>query len=106
MKHRSLTDHEILQAEILGLDGTLNMRLRLLSEDSAWVELGPGGYTPDHQHSDKERIVILSGLGAIRHVGQLKEIKAGDFIEIENEAHQFINTSQEPLTFVCFRNQN
>lgn len=94
-----------MQAEALGLEGTRAMRLRLLSEDSAWIELGPGGFTPDHQHADKERIVMLSGLGAIRHAGRLKKIKAGDFIEIEDEAHQFINTGQEPLTFVCFRNQ-
>lgn len=92
-------------APALGLEGTDKMTLRLLSDDSTWIELGPGGYTPDHQHDDKERMVIMSGKGVIKMGAERKDVTPGDFIEVSNEAHQMINTGNETLAFMCFRNQ-
>jgi len=105
MKHLHCTDVEIFDAPALGLEGTEKMKLRLLSEDSVWIELEPGGYTPDHRHDDKERMVVMSGEGIIKLGDQRKEIKPNDFIEIADEDHQIINTGTDLLTFVCFRNQ-
>jgi mannose-6-phosphate isomerase-like protein (cupin superfamily) len=105
MKHLRYKDVESYDAPALGLNGTEKMKLRLLSEDSVWIELGPGGYTPDHKHDDKERMVVMSGKGVIKLGGQRKEIKTNDFIEVSNEDHQIINTGNDLLAFMCFRNQ-
>ena len=106
MKQLHCKEVEIYEASALGLQGTKGMNLRILSEDSSWIEIEPGGHTPiDHQHEDKERMLILSGKGIIRLEGQQKEIKPNDFIEVHNEYHQLVNTGNEPLTFMCFRNQ-
>ena len=105
MKHVTCTDMENFDATALGLEGTAKMKLRILSEDSTWIELGPGGYMPDHKHGDKERIVIMSGKGVIKLGEKRQELKPNDFIEISDEDHQLINTGNDLLTFVCFRNQ-
>lgn len=105
MKHLHCTDVTGFDASDLGLEGTEKMKLRLLSDDSTWIELEPGGHTPDHRHDDKERIVIIAGEGVLKVGGQRKEIKTNDFIEIATEDHQFINTGKGLLAFVCFRNQ-
>lgn len=105
MKHVCCTDVQGFDAPALGLEGTAKMKLRLLSEDSTWIELGPGGHTPDHRHDDKERIVVVSGRGVIRLGDLRKEIKANDFIEVVAEDHQLINTGSDLLAFLCFRNQ-
>jgi mannose-6-phosphate isomerase-like protein (cupin superfamily) len=105
MKHLHCTDVEGFDGPDLGLDGTGKMKLRILSEDSMWIELEPGGFTPDHKHDDKERMVVMSGKGIIKLGDQRKEIKPNDFIEVANEDHQIINTGNDLLAFMCFRNQ-
>ncbi len=105
MKHLQCIEVASFDAPALGLEGTEKMKLKLLSDDSTWIELEPGGYTPDHQHNDKERIVIMSGKGVIKLGDRRQEIKPNDFIEISDEAHQLINTGIDPLAFMCFRNQ-
>ena len=105
MKHLHCTEVEIYDAQLLGLEGTEKMKIRLLSDNSVWIELEPGGYTPDHAHDDKERLVIISGKGTLRLGEEQKKIQPNDFIEIPNGNHQLINTGDEPLIFVGFRNQ-
>lgn len=105
MKHLHCMDVACFDAPALGLQGTDKMKIRLLSDNSTWIELEPGGYTPDHKHDDKERIVIMSGKGVIKLGDERKEIKPNDFIEVADEAHQLINTGNDLLAFMCFRNQ-
>ena len=105
MKHLHCTDVEGYNAAVLGLEGTEKMKLRLLSDNSTWIELEPGGYTPDHKHNDKERLVVMSGTGVLKLGDQRQEIKPNDFIEVSDEDHQIINTGKDLLAFVCFRNQ-
>jgi len=82
------------------------MMLRLLSDDSVRIELEPQGHTPDHQHADKERLVVISGRGEIRVKGKRHSIRPQDFIELDaDEPHQIVNSNDEKLVFVCFRNQ-
>ncbi len=106
MKHLHCPDVESFDAPLLGLEGTEKMKLKLLSEDSVWIELEPGGHAPEHKHDDKERLVVLSGKGIINFGKERKKIQPKDFIEISaNEDHQLINTGNEVLVMVCFRNQ-
>ena len=106
MKHLYCPDVESLDALALRLEGANKMALKLLSEDSVWIELEPGGHTPDHKHQDKERVIVISGRGSIKFGEQQKEIQPNDFIEFDvNEPHQVLNTSNEMLAIMCFRNQ-
>jgi len=106
MKHLYCPDEESFEAPALGLEGTEKMKLKLLSEDSVWIELEPGGHTPDHKHDDKERVMVMSGKGIIKLGEDRREIQPDDFIELNaNDKHQLINTGNELLVVMCFRNQ-
>lgn len=105
MKHIHCSNAQWYDASELGLEGTNAMRLCILSDDSVQIELGQGGHTPDHIHDDKERLVIMSGNGIIRFKTEQIEIQPDDFVEIDNEQHQIINTGSVPLVFMAFRNQ-
>lgn len=106
MKHMHCPDVEGYDAEALGLVGSVKTMIRVLSDNSVWLEVQPGGYTPDHQHDDIERNVVIAGKGTVVLENERKEIQANDFLEFPaNEKHQFINTGDEPLIFMGFRNQ-
>ncbi len=106
MKHLYCPDVESYDALSVGLEGAKKMKLKFLSEDSVWIEIEPGGHTPKHKHEDKERLVVMSGKGSIKLGKELKEIQQDDFIEFQtNELHQIINTGDERMVTLCFRNQ-
>ena len=106
MKHVYCPDVEGLDSLALGLEGSAKMMLKLLSEDSVWIEIEPDGHSPDHAHNDKERVVVMSGTGVIKVGIERKNIKEGDFLEFEpDEQHQIINNSGGLLAVLCFRNQ-
>ena len=105
MKHLHCTEVDCFDALALGLQGTEGMTLRILSDDSTWIELQPGGHTPDHRHNDKELIVVMSGNAVIKLGNQSKDIRPNAFREVSEEDHQIINTGNEVFAFMCFRNQ-
>ena len=106
MKVVHCPDVEGLDSFELGLEGSTKMMLKLLSDDSVYIEIEPMGHTPDHVHNDKERLVIISGKGEIKTRNQRNPIKPLDFIELDaNEHHQILNNGDEVLAFVCFRHQ-
>ena len=105
MKHIHCSEAQWYDAPELGLEGTQEMKLCILSDDSVQIALGEGGHTPDHIHDDKERLVVISGNGIIRFKTEQIEIRPDDFIEIDKEQHQIVNTGTAPLVFMAFRNQ-
>ncbi len=106
MKHVHCPDVDGVDSLSIGLEGSANMIVKFISDDSVFIEIEPGGHTPDHTHSDKERVVVLSGKGEIKIAGERKNIKPSDFIEFDtDEQHQIINNNDEVLAFMCFRNQ-
>jgi quercetin dioxygenase-like cupin family protein len=61
-----------------------------------------GGYTPKHQHPWEHEVLIISGQGEIECDGQVQAIQSGDGLFIpSNDFHQFRNTSDAPLEFLC-----
>lgn len=105
MKHMHMKGVESYEASAFGFKGADKWTLKLLSDNSILNELGPAGYTPaEHEHADSiERGVVLSGKGVILHGGNKIEIQPNDFFEIADGNHQYINTGNEPLVFMCFR---
>ncbi len=106
MKHLHYSEVEAFDALALGLEGASKMTIKLLSDDSVWIELQPQGHTPGHTHGDKERMVVMAGEGELKVREERKRIKAGDFIEIgADESHQVTNDTRDLLSLICFRNQ-
>jgi quercetin dioxygenase-like cupin family protein len=62
----------------------------------------PGGHTPHHSHNYEHEVYVLAGRGKAEENGALHEIKSGDVLYVEpNVIHQFTNTGEEPLQFLC-----
>lgn len=106
MKHVHFPDVEGLDSLSIGLEGSARMRVKPGSQNSVCIEFAPGGHSPDHAHEDKERLVVISGSGEIVVDDGPRRIRPGDFIEFGSaERHQIVNSGDEPLVVMCFRNQ-
>ena len=76
-------------------DGALNFATRMF-------EVQPGGYTPYHKHSWEHEIFVLKGEGNLVVEGETHIMREGDVIFVPGEEnHQFKNTSDETMTFLC-----
>lgn len=107
MKIDSIEKHEQNVVTMPGAHGA-KMRMLIGSQDGArnfhmrHFEVAPGGYTPHHQHDYEHEILVLRGAGtAVSEQGD-RVMRAGDVIWVApNEMHQFRNTGDEPLEFIC-----
>jgi quercetin dioxygenase-like cupin family protein len=107
MKIKPIGEHEQKSVQMEGaagakmrmlvgpLDGALNFHMR-------HFEVEPGGHTPHHKHDYEHEIVVLRGSGvALSEQGE-RPCRTGDVIFVPaNEMHQFRNTSDAPLEFIC-----
>jgi len=76
-------------------DGAENFAMRLF-------EIKPGGYTPLHQHNWEHEVFVLEGEGKVKGKDFEEEFKSGDvFFVPPMEWHQFINTGESTLKFLC-----
>ena len=79
-------------------DGAPNFAMRLF-------EVKPGGHTPHHKHNYEHEVMIVQGRAdvACGPDGQdTRQADAGDVLYIPaNQPHQFRNTSDAPLKFMC-----
>jgi uncharacterized cupin superfamily protein len=79
--------------------------MQLLGASIYEVEPGASAF-PRHYHcANEEAIFVLEGEGTLA-LGELEtQVRAGDFIAIPRgaeHAHRLINSSQEPLRYLCF----
>jgi quercetin dioxygenase-like cupin family protein len=97
-------------AEAVQMTGAENVTIRwLLGKDSAapnfflrLFEVQPGGHSPYHTHAMEHEIYILEGQGHINAKGARHAINAGTFALVEpDEEHQFENTGDGTLKFLC-----
>ena len=81
---------------LLGKDSPApNFYLRLF-------EVQPGGHSPYHAHPSEHEIFILEGSGRINAKGNSHAVAAGSFALVEpNEEHQFENSGDTVLKFLC-----
>jgi len=76
-------------------DGANNFAMRIF-------EIKPGGYTPFHQHDWEHEVFILKGKGVTKDKDKETSFKQGDvFFVPPMEWHQFKNTGDELLRFIC-----
>lgn len=87
---------QVTKQEMVGLqDGAKNFAMR-------YFEVAPGGYTSLDEHQHDHGVMILRGKGRVLLGEQSYEIGFGDAIYIfPHERHQFVNTGDEPLGFLC-----
>ena len=65
-------------------------------------EVAVGGYTPHHQHDYEHEVYVLEGEGVVVDDGTPRPIRGGDVIYVApNDVHQFRNTGDRPLSFLC-----
>ncbi len=65
-------------------------------------EVYAGGTTPFHSHSHEHEVFILEGEGELFYDGKKFPLREGQFIFIApNKEHQFINTGEGILRFLC-----
>ncbi|MGC4004211.1 MAG: cupin domain-containing protein [Pirellulales bacterium] len=65
-------------------------------------EVAPGGQSPRHFHNYEHEIFVLEGRGEILENETPHPLAPGDIVLIKpNEIHQFKNTGQAPLKFLC-----
>ena len=76
-------------------DGAPSFALRLF-------ELEPGAATPHHSHPYEHEVYVLSGHALLREKAEERNLNPGDTVLVlPNDLHQFVNSGQEPLKFLC-----
>ena len=75
--------------------GAPNFAMRLF-------EMEPGGYSPLHTHDWEHEVFILEGEGTVFGKEGEKKFKPEDAVFVPpNEKHQFRNTGNKLLKFLC-----
>ena len=107
MKIQPIKTH---QQEVVMMEGAIGARMRMLIGPTEGArnfhmrhfEVEPGGCTPFHKHDYEHEIDVFRGKGMARTEKGDRPIKAGDVIYVApNEMHQFRNSSDEPIEFIC-----
>jgi len=76
-------------------DGAANFCMRLFAIEK-------GGFTPRHSHPWEHEIFVHRGHGQAFREGSWVDVESGSFVFVPgNQEHQFRNTGDCPLVFVC-----
>jgi quercetin dioxygenase-like cupin family protein len=76
-------------------DGAPNFAMRLF-------EVAPGGHSPLHTHDWEHEVYIVDGKGELEFEGARRPFEKGWFILVPpGSEHQFVNTGDEPMRFLC-----
>ena len=67
-----------------------------------YFELAPGGRSSHERHQHEHAVVVLRGSGEVQLGDGVHALRPGDFVRVApGDAHQFRNTGEEPLGFLC-----
>jgi quercetin dioxygenase-like cupin family protein len=76
-------------------DGAPNFAMREFA-------IAPGGHTPRHSHPYEHEIYVLEGEGVVVEGMSEHPLRAGDVVYVApDDIHQFRNTGQAPMRFLC-----
>ncbi|MCE5258034.1 MAG: cupin domain-containing protein [Chloroflexi bacterium] len=66
------------------------------------IEVQAGAATEKHSHAWEHEVYVLEGSGSVNGVQGKFALEAGDCVYVApNELHQFANTGQVLLRFIC-----
>ena len=100
---------EVPAAEVT-MEGSAGCRVRWLIGDADHApnfamrefEVAPGGHTPRHFHDYEHEVYVLAGRGIVMDGDQERPLNPGDVVFVApGDVHQFHNTGQEPMRFLC-----
>ena len=70
-------------------------------------DVQPGAATPHHSHWWEHEVYVLAGEGIVKDENGDKPIRSGMALLVPgNEKHQFVNTGDQVLRFMCLVPQN
>ena len=76
-------------------DGAPNFAMRQF-------EVARGGHTPRHSHPYEHEVFVLEGEGVVLEGDTEHPLRAGDVVFVKpDEVHQFRNTGDDNLKFLC-----
>ncbi|QGJ71380.1 Cupin domain-containing protein [Planctomycetales bacterium 10988] len=65
-------------------------------------EVAPGGFTPKHHHPYEHEVFVLEGEGEVYEGDEARPLTPGTVVFVKpDEVHQFRNTGDKPLKFIC-----
>ena len=106
----NVQNYENVPQQPVDMEGSQGCHVRwLISEQGGapnfamrQFEVEPGGHTPRHSHPYEHEVFVLEGQGEVFEGETPHAIKQGDVILVTpDEVHQFRNTGQQPLKFLC-----
>ena len=107
MKHVHYTDVDLETPSEQGIQD-VKVRWLISKKDGAnrfamrLFEIQPKGYTPLHQHEWEHEVFILEGQGTMHKETSEEAFEKGDVFFIPPmEWHQFTNTGDSTLKFLC-----
>jgi len=107
MKHMRSEDRIPRPIEVEGAAGVKKAGLVTADDGSPTAamrlfELGRGGHTPWHAHDWEHVVYIIEGEGILKSENGDAPFATGDSLLVEpDEEHNFINTGDGPLKFIC-----
>ena len=102
--------YEQVNAAPVTTEGAAGCRIRCLVDASDGApsfsmrqfELAVGGYTPKHAHGHEHEVFILEGTGVVLEADTEHPLRPGSVVFVPpGQVHQFRNTGQTPLKFIC-----
>lgn len=105
-----VTNYEAVQQKPVEMEGADKCHVRILVGESDGApnfamrqfEVEVGGFTPKHQHPYEHEIFVIDGQGIVLEGDHEHPLNKGDVVLVKpDEIHQFRNTGQTPLKFLC-----
>jgi len=102
--------YEEVESQAVEMEGAVGCQVRWLVGESDGAptfamrqfEVAAGGHTPKHSHPYEHEVFVLEGDGVVLEDDVEHPLKTGDVIFVKpNEVHQFRNTSDRPMKFLC-----
>jgi len=102
--------YEAAEKKPVEMEGAQGCQVRQLINESDGAptfamrqfEVGVKGHTPKHSHPYEHEVFVLEGQGVILEGDAEHPLKAGDVVLVSpDEIHQFKNTGEAPLKFLC-----
>ena len=102
--------YEQVASEPVEMEGATGCRVRWLigTADGApnfamrQFEVAAGGHTPRHSHPYEHEVFVLEGNGVVCQGDQEHPLQAGAVVFVApDEVHQFRNTGEQALKFLC-----
>ena len=102
--------YESVRQEAVAMEGAERCQVRWLigQDDGAphfamrQYEVAAGGFTPRHHHPYEHEVFVLEGQGVLQGSDSEFPLRTGDVVYVApNELHQFRNTGDTALKFLC-----